>query len=122
MEEIRGKWKQDQTTGELIPYVEEKKVHAFHIKNDEMPPTVHPVTGEVFTSKKKFRAATKATGYEEIGDQRRQTKPREHLDTEENIRADVEKAWYLARDNMAPITEKEKELCRREEERTNKNP
>ena len=34
---------------------------------DEMPPTKHPITGEVFTSKTKFRAVTKAHGYEEVG-------------------------------------------------------
>jgi len=34
---------------------------------DEMPPTKHPATGEVYTSKAKFRAATKAAGCEEVG-------------------------------------------------------
>ncbi len=34
---------------------------------DEMPETRHPVTGEYFTSKSKFRAVTRALGYEEIG-------------------------------------------------------
>ena len=34
---------------------------------DEMPATRHPITGEYFTSKTKFRAVTKAHGYEEVG-------------------------------------------------------
>lgn len=34
---------------------------------DEMPPTRHPVTGEVFTSKAKFREVTRALGFEEVG-------------------------------------------------------
>ena len=34
---------------------------------DEMPETKHPVTGEYYTSKSKFRATTKALGYEEVG-------------------------------------------------------
>lgn len=34
---------------------------------DEMAPTRHPVTGEVFTSKSKFREVTRALGFEEIG-------------------------------------------------------
>lgn len=39
----------------------------FHFINDEMPATKHPITGEYFTSKSKFRAVTKAHGAEEVG-------------------------------------------------------
>lgn len=35
---------------------------------DEMPPTKHPVTGEYFTSKAKFRKTTRALGMVEVGD------------------------------------------------------
>jgi hypothetical protein len=35
--------------------------------SDEMPPTRHPVTGEMYTSKSRFRARTKELGYEEVG-------------------------------------------------------
>jgi len=38
-----------------------------NIINDEMPPTKHPITGEYFTSKAKFRAVNKRLGYEEVG-------------------------------------------------------
>lgn len=34
---------------------------------DEMPATKHPVTGEYFTSKAKFREVTRSRGYEEVG-------------------------------------------------------
>ncbi len=34
---------------------------------DEMEPTKHPLTGEYYTSKAKFREVTKAHGYEEVG-------------------------------------------------------
>jgi hypothetical protein len=37
------------------------------IINSEMPPTKHPITGEYYTSKTKFRAVTKAHGCEEVG-------------------------------------------------------
>jgi hypothetical protein len=39
------------------------------IVNDEMPPTVHPCDGKVYTSAKKFRATTAAHGCVEFGDQ-----------------------------------------------------
>ena len=35
---------------------------------DEMPPTKHPITGEIFTSKSKFREVTRRHGCVEIGD------------------------------------------------------
>ena len=35
--------------------------------SDEMEPTKHPVTGEYFTSKSKFRSRTRELGYEEVG-------------------------------------------------------
>jgi len=44
----------------------ESKAIDLHIQ-DEMAPTRHPVTGEYFTSKSKFRATTRALGYEEVG-------------------------------------------------------
>lgn len=34
---------------------------------DEMEPTKHPLNGRYYTSKKAFRAVTKARGYEEVG-------------------------------------------------------
>lgn len=34
---------------------------------DDMPPTKHPIDGHYYTSKKQFRAITKAHGYEEVG-------------------------------------------------------
>lgn len=35
--------------------------------NSEMPPTKHPITGEYFTCKSKFRAVTRAHGCDEVG-------------------------------------------------------
>lgn len=34
---------------------------------DQMEPTKHPIDGLYYTSKKAFRAVTKAHGYEEVG-------------------------------------------------------
>jgi hypothetical protein len=39
----------------------------YHIIQDEMPPTKHPITGEMFTSKAQFREVTRAHGYDEVG-------------------------------------------------------
>lgn len=48
-------------------YESEPRAALYDFTSDEMPPTRHPVTGEYFTSKKRFRAVTKARGYEEVG-------------------------------------------------------
>lgn len=60
----------------VVPYGQHVSKHASERQlasvahgyiQDEMAPTRHPVTGEIFTSKSKFRATTKAHGYEEVG-------------------------------------------------------
>ena len=37
--------------------------------NDEMPPTKHPIDGQLYTSKAKFRAITRAHGFDEVGNE-----------------------------------------------------
>jgi len=37
--------------------------------SDDMAPTMHPATGEVFTSKSKFRAKTRSLGMVEVGNE-----------------------------------------------------
>lgn len=53
--------------GQCVEVSDEGIDARMQILNDEMPATQHPLTGEVFTSKTKFRAVTKAHGYEEVG-------------------------------------------------------
>jgi hypothetical protein len=40
---------------------------AHKLINDEMPATLHPIDQKYYTSKSRFRAVTKAHGYEEVG-------------------------------------------------------
>lgn len=37
--------------------------------SDDMAPTAHPATGEIFTSKSKFRARTQSLGMVEVGNE-----------------------------------------------------
>lgn len=58
--------------GKLVPIEEagpryETKTDAHCVIQDSMPPTEHPITGEIYESKSAFRAVTKAHGYEEVG-------------------------------------------------------
>ena len=72
----RGIYKYCQATGTVLP-IDEARARDYHMDqggkaihvftSDEMAPTRHPVTGEYFTSKQRFREVTKAHGFEEVG-------------------------------------------------------
>ncbi len=48
-----------------------KSTETYHtVIEDTMKPALHPCTGEVIDSKRKFRAITKAHGCEEVGNER----------------------------------------------------
>lgn len=64
----RGLWV--WRNGKLIPKGETEVEVRTTIINDEMPSTVHPATGQRFTSKKRFREMTRAAGCVEVGDQK----------------------------------------------------
>lgn len=76
---VRAKYKFCHTTGTVLPIhearaLDDKAYHERQLANvahgyipDEMEPTKHPITGEYFTSKAKFRAVTRAHGCEEVG-------------------------------------------------------
>lgn len=55
--------------GQLVEVWNEEKAREAKalFTSDEMEPTLHPITGKYYTSKTKFRAETKAHGYEEVG-------------------------------------------------------
>lgn len=50
--------------------VDKSSSGGFHsVIADEMPPTYHPATGEMITSKSKFRDVTRASGCVEMGNE-----------------------------------------------------
>lgn len=56
---------------------------AHAVIQDSMPPTGHPLTGQIFESKSAFREVTRMHGYEEVGDtwstkEKREKYNREH--------------------------------------------
>lgn len=82
---------------------------------DDMEPTYHHAARRFYTSKKAFRAATKAHNCIEVGDQTDWTpKPDKNAERhrEEAIRVEVEKAYHAVRDGNAPLTEYDKHRCK----------
>jgi hypothetical protein len=88
IEEYRGKQRQANQAPSVIP--------------DEMDPTWHPATGEIMTSKRKFRQMTKDSGCIEVGDQmpymeklaeqRKERFERGEITSERELHQDVERA------------------------------
>lgn len=79
-----------------------------------MEPLLHHGNGRIYTSRSKFRAATKALGLIEVGDQTswQPTKdPRKEEKKAEQLEADIARAYYEVRDGMAPLTELDKARC-----------
>jgi hypothetical protein len=73
-----------------------------NIIRDEMSPTKHMADGQMYTSKHKFREATKAAGCFEIGNEQ-VTRPRKPvlLDRRQR-REDIRKALHDLRDGRTP--------------------
>lgn len=60
-----------------------------HVISDIMPPTRHPVTGQLMDSKSEFRKVTKVNGCIEVGDDRSLSpdNPRKRIELDRNQRA-----------------------------------
>lgn len=113
MKQYRGLFywdKEQQKMVEHKPQPREKGQSAYFIP-DEMEPTKHMANGKIYTSKSKFRAATKALGYEEVGNDvnYRVKKPERNVG---NLEEDISRAYYQVRDNEAPLSEFDKERCK----------
>lgn len=73
------------------------------IITDEMPPTRHMGNGKYYTSKKKFRQATKEAGCVEIGNESPLTTPRKPVELDRRRRReDIKRAIGDLRDGRAP--------------------
>lgn len=66
-----GKFIYDEALGQVVPKEEyqARQCDTPYIQTDEMDATWHPATGEMITSKSKFRRRTKEAGCFEVGDQ-----------------------------------------------------
>lgn len=120
----RGKFYLDKDTGELLPGDPPKKRNAgYFIQNDEIPATESMATAErkMFTSRKKLEAYDLSHGYRHTGGAHMQEKeaPPDPKKQFEELREATTKAYYDIKYDNVPFTEKEKELCRQEENQFN---
>jgi len=104
-------------TVERVPYRERKEINAPLISVDTGE---NELNGKRYTNRQYLREM-KAMGYVEKGTYSN-NKPKRHVDTDESYRADTERAYTMVRDGMAPLTEKEREICKRENQRVGRKP
>ena len=80
---------------------EKRSVHAVHC--DEIPPTEHPATGEIFTSRKKFDEATFRSGCVPVAGCDKPRKRSIYLESRSDALSNaLEKAYFDLRDNRIP--------------------
>lgn len=118
----KGKWTMGED-GKLIPYVEKPKPVAPQIIFDYCEPFVSHHDGRVYTSKKAYRAALKRDGFTEVGDQTEAVeKLAQRVDPEKDeayqrqLQEDIEKAMNDVKYNEAPLSDLDKEICKRRNE------
>lgn len=81
--------------------------------SDEMPPTKHPITGEYFTSRQRFRAVTKAHGYEEVGTEYESGRaPRLREQEQREITKNLKEVFYRTAYNKDSFNETQKAFLR----------
>lgn len=95
-----------------------KEIH--YVQGDEIPPTISHATdeGKVFTSWSKLQQHYKEHGYECTGGAHltgRGVADWKYKANVNELRADILEAKRQLEWGMAPLTEREKELCQREE-------
>lgn len=120
---FRGVLRWDADKGKFVKLKERPKViEAPFVITDEIPETETMVdnSGRKFTSKAKLREYMHehnrryGTNYIETGGERAKPEPPKRA-TYQEIREDVEKAYYDVKYARVPISEQERELCNREE-------
>ena len=57
----------DSEKNEFVPYEKKKASEVHSVIPDEMPAMQHPMSGKLYTSKRRFRAETQARGGLEVG-------------------------------------------------------
>jgi hypothetical protein len=118
----RGMWRFNRDTKQFEPF-EKPKVEATHmVITDEMPPTQHPTDGKIYTSRAKYHAATRAYGLEYYDDAGGNDKyfqaEKTPVADEDDIVEDIKKARELLKYNEAPMTEEERQLARKADEKS----
>ena len=86
--------------GKLVEKRHAAPLRSIHVIRDEMGATVHMADGKTYTSKRKFRDATRRAGCVEVGNEALTVKPVE-MDRSERAR-DVAQAFHQLEQGYRP--------------------
>lgn len=113
---FRGYWdREKQKFVEGVPPAREVLDTAPYFFTDDIKPFKHPYTGEVCTTRKQLDDNNKASGCIEC----KEAIPKPQKDykkIEAAYEASIEKAVAAIDNGMAPLSEKARELCKRQDE------
>jgi len=102
---------------ELDPYSKPKQVNAPFVWTDSMQAVEHPASGKIYESKSAFRRETKRYGLEEVGNSRNFANKKESISKVPEIEAALIQAKAMLDSGTAPLSEKDREVCKRINER-----
>ena len=109
----RGKFTICKETGKLVPYEKKLSVETHAVIPDEIC-IESQIDGKIYTSKRELRRHYKREGFIER-DKGYRSKPVNLYETEEykaQLAEDATRAYYAVRDNMAPLSELDRERCK----------
>lgn len=94
-----------------------REVDAPAVQADEMEPMQSMADCKFYTSKSVYRRSLKELGFIEVGNNVEGLKPSENLfETKkynDQLKEDMTRAWYEVRDKNAPLSELDRERCKR---------
>lgn len=105
-------------TKEWLPVVREDKPrpNAPTVHQDEMEPMQSMADCKFYTSKSAYRRSLKEQGFIEVGndvDGFKHVNPFETKEYDAKLKEDMTRSWFECRDKMAPISEFDRERCKR---------
>lgn len=94
-----------------------REVDAPAVAVDEMEPMQSMADCKFYTSKSAYRKSLKRLGFMEIGNNTEGLNKKENIfetrEYNEKLKEDMTRAYYEVRDGMAPLSELDKERCKR---------
>lgn len=115
----RVHYRQNPETGAWEPFdpaSERKRQETAAVHQDETDAFQSMVDGSWWTSKARYRQHLKANGKIEVGndvDGFVKKNPFETREYQEQLKEDLTRSWFQVRDGMAPLTEHDRERCKR---------
>lgn len=109
---------------EFDPKTQRKVVEAPTVHQDEMEPMQSMADCKFYTSKSRYRQSLREQGFIEVGNNDegfKDVNPFETREYREQLKEDMTRAWYEARDKMAPLSDLDKARCKRIDQQNKRN-